>query len=188
VNVKIADRIKTAVIVVTALIMAYALFVSRDHITHVALLIGLTGYQASTLFVFIDLPALIGKVLQLRYFAASTRKMGFRLMALSGTLSLVCNIVSGFVGGGYGPAGYGAFIVLMFVGLEHVIVRIKPAAAVTRAKNAGAVKTPKSPNPKRSAAARKGAETRRRNAVAPVSPGAPSVPAPSVAYMETIGQ
>lgn len=189
-NVKIADRIKTAVIVVTALIMAYALFVSRDHITHVAHLIGLTGYQASTLFVFIDLPALIGKVLQLRYFAASTRKMGFKLMLLSGSLSLACNVVSGIFAGGYGPAGYGAFIVLMFVGLEHVIVRIKPAAAVTRAKNAVSVETPKSPNPKRSAAARKSAATRRRNAaaaVAPVSPGAPAVPAPSVAYMETIG-
>jgi hypothetical protein len=189
VNVKIADRIKTAVIVVTALIMGYALFVSRDHITYVAHLIHLTGYQAETLFVFIDLPAMIGKVLQLKYFAVSTHKIGRKLMVATGTLSLVCNIVAGLFGGGYGPAGYGAFIVVMFVVLENVIVKIKPAAAVTRRKNAdAAVKTPKSPNPKRSAAARKGAETRRRNAVAPVSPGAPSVPAPSVAYMETIGQ
>ena len=187
-NVKIADRIKTAVIVVTALIMAYALFVSRDHITYVAHLIHLTGYQASTLFVFIDLPALIGKVLQLKYFAVSTHKIGRKLMVATGTLSLVCNVVAGFFGGGYGPAGYGAFIVVMFVVLESVIVKIRPAAAVTRAKNATAVKTPKSPNPKRSAAARKGAETKRRNALAPVSPGAPAVPAPSVDYLETIGQ
>lgn len=188
-NVKIADRIKVAVIIVTALIMAYALFVSRDHITYVAFLIGLTGYQANTLFVFIDLPALIGKVLQLKYFAVSTKRMGRNLMIATGTLSLVCNVVAGLFGGGYGPAGYGAFIVMMFVILEAVIVKIKPAAAVTRAKNAAtAVKTPKTPNPKRSAAARKGAETKRRNAVAPVSPGAPAVPAPSVDYLETIGQ
>ena len=189
-NVKIADRIKTAVIVVTALIMAYALFVSRDHITYVAHLIRLTGYQAETLFVFIDLPALIGKVLQLKYFAGSTHRIGRKLMVATGSLSLACNVVAGFFGGGYGPAGYGAFIVVMFVVLESVIVKIKPAAAVTRTRNATAVKTPTQSNPKRSAAGRKAAETRRRNAaaaVAPVSPGAPAVPAPSVAYMETIG-
>ena len=38
--------------------------------------IGLVGYQAETLFVLIDVVALIGKVLQMKYFAASTRKLG----------------------------------------------------------------------------------------------------------------
>lgn len=183
-NVKIADRIKTAVIVVTALIMGYALFVSRDHITYVAHLIHLTGYQAATLFVFIDLPAMIGKVLQLKYFAVSTHKIGRKLMIATGTLSLVCNIVAGFFGGGYGPAGYGAFIVVMFVVLESVIVKIKPAIAVTRKKNAEAAKTPKPTA--RQIAARKAAATRKRNAAAPVSPGAPAVPAPSASYMDAL--
>ena len=141
-NVKIADRIKRAVIVVTSLIMVYALYVSRDHITHVALLIGLVGYQAQTLFVLIDLPALIGKVVQLPYFSSSTRKMGRRLMVASGSLSLVCNVLSGWFGGGVGPAAYGAFVVVMFLTLESVVTRIKPAGSVTRARNAASETAP----------------------------------------------
>jgi hypothetical protein len=165
-NVKIADRVKLAVIAVTSLIMVYALWVSRDHITHVALLIGLGGYQASTLFVLIDLPALIGKVLQLKYFAASTRRMGRKLMIGSGSLSLAFNVTSGLVGGGIGPAAYGAFIVGMFLLLENVVTRIKPAAAVTRAKNAASVKTkPAKPAlTARQIGGQKAAATRKANA------------------------
>lgn len=160
-NVKIADRIRNAVTAVVALLMVYALFVSRDHITHVALMIGLVGYQAQTLFVLIDLPALIGKVLGLRYFSASTRKMGRKLTYASGSLSLVCNVLSGWFGGGIGPAGYGAFVVVMFLVLESVVTKIKPAAAVTRAKNSGnAVKTtPRKRAPRKAVAARSTSKT-----------------------------
>jgi hypothetical protein len=166
-NVKIADRVKLAVIIVTSLIMVYALWVSRDHITHVAHLIGLDGYPAGTLFIFIDLPALIGKVLNTKYFAASTRKMGRRMMVCSGSLSLACNVVSGIFAGGLGPAGYGAFIVVMFLALESVVTRIKPAAAVTRAKRGSVKTTPASPAlTTRQIAARKGAATRKANAAA----------------------
>lgn len=135
-NVKIADRVRTAVTVTAALIMLYALFVSADHITHVARVIGLEGYQAATLFVLIDIPALVGKALRLKYFAAVTRKWGLRLMLFSGVLSLTCNITSGALSGGMGAAGYGAFVVFMFLLLEHVVTKIKPSAGVTKAKNA----------------------------------------------------
>lgn len=162
-NVKIADRVKLAVIIVTSLIMVYALWVSRDHITHVAHLIGLDGYPAGTLFIFIDLPALIGKVLNTKYFAASTRKMGRRMMVCSGSLSLACNVVSGIFAGGLGPAGYGAFIVVMFLALENVVTRIKPAASVTRAKRSS-IKTPALTT--RQIAGRKAAATRKANAAA----------------------
>jgi hypothetical protein len=142
-NVKIADRIRAAVTLVASLVMVYALYVSADHIGHVAHLIGLVGYQASTLFVLIDIPALVGKTLRLRYFATSTRRTGLRLMIASGTLSLICNVASGWFGGGVGPAGYGAFVVVMFLVLENVVTKIKPAAAVTKAKNAATkVETP----------------------------------------------
>lgn len=167
-NVKIADRIKVAVTVVTGLIMLYALFVSRDHITHVAHLIKLGGYQAETLFVLIDLPALVGKVLQLPYFSASTRRMGRKLMIASGALSLVCNVVSGWFGGGVGPAGYGAFVVVMFVAMESVVMRIKPAAAVTRAKSAAPVKTARKSTARKCAP---GCACGKHRAVQPVSPG-----------------
>lgn len=141
-NVTIANRVRAAVTIVSGLIMVYALFVSADHISHVAHLIGLVGYQATTLFVLIDIPALVGKVLRLKYFAATTRRTGLRLMVMSGTLSLVCNVTSGWCGGGLGPAGYGAFVVAMFLVMENVVTKIKPAAAVTRAVNAAKVETP----------------------------------------------
>jgi hypothetical protein len=170
-NVKVADRVRAAVTTVAGLIMVYALFVSADHISHVAHLIGLGGYQASTLFVLIDIPALVGKVLRLRYFAATTRRTGMRLMVASGTLSLVCNVASGWFGGGTGPATYGAFVVAMFLVMENVVTKIKPAAAVTRAKNADTSTETEAQLTPRQIAARKGIETKRRNAAKPVSPG-----------------
>jgi hypothetical protein len=169
-NVAIANRVRTAVTVIATLIMVYALYVSRDHITHVALLIGLGGYQASTLFVLIDLPALVGKAMQLRYFAAATRRSGKRLMWMSGSLSFAFNVTSGWFGGGVGPAAYGAFVVVMFLVMENAITKIKPAAAVTKARNAANDETPAQPT-KRQVAARKAAATRARNAAIPVSPG-----------------
>lgn len=175
-NVVIADRIKTGVIVVVSLVMIYALFVSREHITEVAHWLGVPGWQAATAFILVDLPALIGKVLQVKYFSHSTRKVGTKLTYFSGALSLACNIGAGLILGSYGAAGWGAFVVVMFLVLESVVVKIKPAAAVTRAKNAAAEKTIASntatePLTARQIAARKGAETRKRNAAAQISPG-----------------
>lgn len=172
--VEIANRIKVCVIVAVSLVMFYALFVSREHITEVATWLGVPGWQAGTAFILVDLPALIGKVLQTKYFSHSTRKVGTRLTYFSGILSLACNIAAGIIHGSYGAAGWGAFVVIMFLVLESVAVKIKPAAAVTRAKNAASatVKPTAQPLTPRQIAARKGAETRRRNAAAPVSPGA----------------
>jgi hypothetical protein len=109
-------------------------------------------------------------------------------MVLSGSLSVVCNVTSGWFGGGIGPAGYGAFVVFMFLLLEWAVVRIKPAAAVTRARNAGGVETQAPSLTPRQVAARKGAATRARKAAAPVSPGMAPVPAPSVSALEAIAQ
>jgi len=175
-NVRVADRVRFAVATVAGLIMVYALFVSRDHITHVAHLIGLHGYQAATLFVLIDLPALVGKAMRIKYFAASTRRTGFKLMLFSGSLSLVCNVASGWFGGGVGPAGYGAFVVTMFVIMENVVTKIKPAAAVTRARNADSSQPAPAPV-KLTSTTRKCAPgctcgKHNRTAVNPVSPGA----------------
>jgi hypothetical protein len=168
-NVKVADRVKLAVTLVASAIMVYALFVSRDHITHVAHLIHLTGYQAETLFVLVDIPALVGKALRLSYFSAATRRMGGKLMVASGIVSLGCNVASGWFSGGFGPAGYGVFVVVMFLIMENVVTRIKPAAGVTRAKNAETAKTPaRKRTPRKAVAARKASTT----AQAPVSANA----------------
>ena len=173
--VVIANRIKVGIIVAISLVMVYALVVSREHVTEVAHWLGVPGWQAETAFILVDLPALIGKVLQVKYFAHSTRKVGTRLTYLSGGISLACNIGAGLILGSYGAAGWGAFVVVMFLVLESVIVKIRPAAAVTRAKNAAngtaqPASTTAEPTA-RQLAARKGAETRKRNAAAQISPG-----------------
>src|SRR5262245_8936165 len=187
-NVKIADRVRLVVTIVATLIMVYALLVSRDHITHVARLIGLTGYQAETLFVLIDLPALVGKAMMLPYFAKRpTRNTGRILMTLSGSLSVVCNVTSGWFGGGVGPAAYGAFVVFMFLVLEWAVVRIKPAAAVTRARSADSVATTRpvtaKGNVRRCAP---GCTCGQHRAAAPVSPGLPPVSAPAAEAVDAI--
>lgn len=169
--VVIASRIKVGIIVAISLVMVYALVVSREHVTEVAHWLGVPGWQAETAFILVDLPALIGKVLQVKYFAHSTRKVGTRLTYLSGGISLACNIGAGLILGSYGAAGWGAFVVVMFLVLESVIVKIRPAAAVTRAKNAAnGTAQPTAPTA-RQLAARKAAATRKRNAAAQISPG-----------------
>ena len=67
--VTIANRIKLGVLIAVAAVMVYALFVSREHITHVALWLGVPAVQAKTAFILVDLPAVIGKVMGLKYFA-----------------------------------------------------------------------------------------------------------------------
>lgn len=142
-NVVIADRTKTAVILVVTAILGFVLYVSRDHITHTAYMIGLHGYQAETLFILIDVVALIGKVLMMKYFAKSTRTIGLRMLLIAGSLSLLCNVTAGT---NFGERIYGAGIVFLFIGLEQVVTRIKPAASVkaakTRAANAADAATP----------------------------------------------
>lgn len=171
-NVAIANRVRTAVTSATTAILIFVLYVSKDHITDIAFWLGLHGYQAYTLFVLIDIVALIGKVLNTKYFAKSTRTMGFKLMLAAGAMSLACNVGSGFLHGSIGAASYGAFIVALFVALEQVVIRIKPAASVTAAKTRAAKAAPAGPQlTARQVAARKGAATRARNAAKSVSPG-----------------
>jgi hypothetical protein len=141
-TVKVANRVRAAVTVVATLIMVYALFVSRDHITHVAFLIGLGGYQASTLFVLVDLPALVGKARQLRYFAASTRRTWHavdvderhaQLRVQRGERLVRRRVRSGRVR---------SVVVIVFLVMENAVTKIKPAAAVTKARNAENAETP----------------------------------------------
>lgn len=177
-NVTIANRVKLAATIVCTAILVYILFVSRDHITDTAHMMGLVGYTASTLFILIDIPALLGKVLSTKYFAKSTRSIGFRLMLVSGSLSLVCNVLAGH---NVGQRVYGAFIIGLFVGLEQVVTRIKPAAAVKAAatKAAKAAPAPAAPAaaPKRAAKCADGCTCGKHNrrkageVTNPVSPG-----------------
>jgi len=135
------------------------------------------GWQAQTAFVLVDLPALIGKVMQIKaIFSGNTGRHGREMTYMSGSVSLACNATAGLIHGSWGAAGWGIFVVVMFLYLESKMTKIKPAASVTRKKNATAENTIASttaqPLTPRQIAARKGAATRARNAARPVSPGA----------------
>lgn len=192
-NVTIANRVKLGVTLVCTAILMFVLYVSRDHITHTAHTIGLGGYQAETLFILIDIVAIVGKVLTMKYFAKSTRKIGLRLLVTAGTLSLACNV---FAGSNLGERLYGAFIVVLFVGLEQVVTRIKPAPAVTAAKTREAKATTTEATVTKKTTAKKCAagctcgkhspvRTPKAPAAAPVSPGhGPVSNAPSEAELD----
>lgn len=162
-NVKLADRIKLAVTLVATGILIYALWVSREHITEVGHWLHLPNSQAASLFVFIDLPALVGRALMLPVFKGATRAWGKKMSYISGGLSLACNIGAGVIVGEPGVAIYGAFIVGMFLLMEHTVSKIGPAASVTKAKRAARGETAPTAPAKltaRQIGARKGAATR----------------------------
>jgi len=143
-------------------VMAYAMIVSASHITHVAYTLHIgPAWQQNTAWILVDLPALIGKVLQIRaLFTGSTNTMGRKLTYFSGSISLACNVGSGLIDGSYGAAGWGAFVVMMFLVLEGVITRIK----VTQKLNNRDRKTEQAPASEATLTpAQRGAITRRRN-------------------------
>src|SRR5690606_14558377 len=115
---------------------------SAGHIAHVGHVAGLGNAEAKTLFIVIDIPVLVGKLLSTEWFAPTTRREGRRLMYSFILASLALNVASGLLGGGYGAAGYGALIVCVAIWMERVIGRIKPAGKVTKAKNEAKVEAP----------------------------------------------
>lgn len=146
-------------------LLAYGLWLSRGHITEIGYAIGLSVFEAETLFVLVDIVALLGKLLTSRLFVAKTRRIGYKLMVVGGALSLAANVTAGLLHGGLGRALYGAGVVAMIVLIEYATVNIKGKTVNTEPR---ARKAPEPITP-RQAAARKGAETRRRNATATAS-------------------
>jgi len=141
-NVEAADRIRALVTVVASGILVYALYVSREHIAHVGHTVGLRPSEAETLFILVDIPIIVGKLMALAYFAPTTRRAGRKLMVAGIAVSLACNVASGWIGGGLGPAAYGVFVVGMALAMEWAITKIKPAGAITRARKGPKVETP----------------------------------------------
>jgi hypothetical protein len=118
-------RAKTIARLIGVGLLAYGLYLSAGHITEIGFAIRLDPIEAHTLFVFIDVVALFGKLLTAVYFVARTRRIGYKLMGLGGGLSLACNIAAGAIHGDWGRAAYGAFIVGMIVLIEYATVNIK---------------------------------------------------------------
>lgn len=137
----VASRIRTSIVAAAFGVLVYALTVSAAHIIHVAQTIGVPGWQANTAWVLVDLPALVGKLLGIKLprfgyvFVASTRRFGVKLTIFSGLVSLACNVASGLIHGSFGAAGWGAFVVMMFLVMEITITKIKFATRASKAKD-----------------------------------------------------
>lgn len=135
-------RAKTIARIIGVGLLAYGLYLSAGHITEIGLWLRLSDFEARTLFVLVDVVCLFGKLLTApRYFVAKTRRIGYRLMALGGMLSLACNVLAGVLHGGVGRAGYGAFVVTMIVVIEYAAANIKGKTIATEPR------TPRAPAP-----------------------------------------
>lgn len=152
-----AKRTATFGMISGLLFAGYALFLSRENITHVGYVIHLKPIEAETLFLFVDFLALFGKMLTGKRLQAKTRRIGYKWMIGGGTASLACNFFSGAVNGNYGEALYGTALVLLIVALEYTIANTKAIATRTTT----TVETSTETLTPRQIAARKGAATRK---------------------------
>jgi len=137
------------------LLLLLAAAVSATHIVESARKLGLHDWQAYTAPALIDLVAIVGKLSMASGFAPGFQRSGFRLLMVGGTLSLACNV---YAGSNLGERLFGVLVVGAFMLLEHHATKGGRSAVVTTQVVDDAVRA------KRSEAARKAAETRKRNA------------------------
>ena len=142
--------------VVVWLLLLLAAVVSATHIVETARKLGLHDWQAYTTPALIDLVAIVGKLSMASCFAPAFRRSGFRLLMVGATLSLACNV---FAGENLGERAFGVLVVGAFMLLEHHATKGGRSAVVPATDEVD--ETLKA---KRSEAARKAAETRKRNA------------------------
>lgn len=122
---KAVNRTKMIGRIIGLVIMGYGLYISADHITQVGHWMRLTDMEAKTLFVFVDVVALFGKLLTSHHLVAKTRRIGYKLMIGGAAVSLICNVMAGLLTGGAGRAIYGAAIVGIVGAIEYATLNIK---------------------------------------------------------------
>lgn len=156
-TVKRADM-KNKVELIRTIVKLYfvaALAGSFSHIIEAAFKIGLTGWEAWSTPFMIDGLAIIGMVMRTESFSSATRKLGFRVQVVMGSISLVANV---YAAKNIGGIIYGVAIVALFLAAEWLAERLESAQdAEARAKAEATAE-------KRSEAAKKAAATRKRNA------------------------
>jgi hypothetical protein len=139
--------------VIKAIVKVYfvaALAGSFTHIITAAHKTGLVGWEAWSTPFMIDGLAIIGMVMRTAQFSQATRKLGLRVQAVMGGLSLVANVYAAHNAGG---VLYGVALVALFLAAEWLSTQLEPASA-DQARDQAA---------KRKAAAAKGAATRKAN-------------------------
>lgn len=108
-----------------------ALGISFSHFIHAFNKLGLYGAGAVSMPIAIDGLALFGVLLQHKSFAQETRTVGRWLQMVCGSLSLAVNIFSGW--GSPGAVIQGATWVIIYMMMELIVSKIKPASADTKA-------------------------------------------------------
>lgn len=128
-----------------------ALAGSFVHIISAATKLGLSGWESWSTPFMIDGLALIGMVLRSDDFSEATRKLGFRVQMVMGAFSLIANV---YAAKNIGGVIYGVMIVALYIAAEWITDRVE-SSQVDRDREMAV---------KRSEAALKAAETRKRNA------------------------
>lgn len=144
----------TVIKVIAKLYFLAALAGSFTHLIHAAHKGGLEGWEATSVPFMIDGLALTGLIMRSDEFSTRTRRIGFKVFSITGTLSLAGNI---YAAHNIGGAVYGAAIVALFIGMEWLSDNIESAQA--EALNAAATEA----EAKKAAAIAKGQATRRAN-------------------------
>ena len=142
-----------ATVTIVYLFMLGAALISFTHIVDVSHTLGL-GWEAYTVPFFIDGFAVLGKIGRSRRFAESTRSAGLKVMAAAGLVSLAANV---YAGDNLGQRLYGALVVSGFIAAEWYAMKLEAAPPTV-------AQVDDETRARRSAAARKGAATRRAKA------------------------
>lgn len=137
---------------------------SFTHIIESASKLGLTGWEMWSTPFMIDGLAIIGMVMRSEQFSRDTQRSGLRTQIGAGVISLAANVYAASTIGGY---IFGVGIVVLFLVAESLSNKIESAEAdAARDAAAKAAALAAALADKRSAASRKAAETKKRNAAA----------------------
>lgn len=155
----------------TAAVMLTALVVSFAHIVITFTALG-AGWDRWVAPFMIDTIAIIGKIYTGRQYTAATRRAGRSAFYVAGILSLIANVMAGYLSGHYGSMIIGVITVSAALWGEGMIAKaaVKPSATKAPKTTPAAPKTnadgKTAEQIKRSAAARKAAATRAANKAA----------------------
>lgn len=112
--------------VIAKLYFLGAMVASFLHLIHAAQKGGLSGAEAYSVPFMIDGLALTGLMMRGTEFSSRTRKIGFKVFLLTGTMSLAGNV---FAASNVGGMVYGVAIVALFIGMEWLSDNIQSAQA-----------------------------------------------------------
>lgn len=129
-NIENNKRYKLAKVISKGYLVG-ALAISFSHFIHAFNKLGLYGFGAMSMPIAVDGMAIFGVLLQHKSFSTETRTVGRWLQLVCGSLSLAVNIFSGW--GSPGAMIQGATWVIIYMMMELIVAKIKPASVDAKA-------------------------------------------------------